>query len=125
MTMKKMRRIITSVLVVSVLAVSAAFVASADSRTTRHVSNVTGGSIDWSFTSAGVGNYIDTYRWDYATPTTGISIPSKVAKRSETSPNTWVLGTMTADYWGNRIFTSKTMINHMILNDRISYNITG
>ena len=58
MTMKKMRRIITSVLVVSLLAVSAAFVASADSHTTTRTSNVTGGTIKWSFSSIGSGNYI-------------------------------------------------------------------
>ena len=125
MTMKKMRRIITSVLVVSLLAVSAAFMASAESHTTRYTSAVSSSTVSWSFTSTGSGNYIKTYYWDYVTPGVGVSIPSKVAKRSEMSPNTWVLGPMTADYWGNRVFTSKTMINHMILNDDISANITG
>ena len=118
MKTKKLKTIISTL--VLLLVVSSALVASAVAKETNGTTPVSSGHINWCFSSRGSGNQITSFGWDEVTPSSGVTVPSKVAKRSETSPNTWVIGTLTADYWGDRVFTSKSIVRHIITNNVIN-----
>lgn len=116
MSIKKAKRVIVSLLLVSILGIFSVIVASAGTIAliTSDVSYPGGGTIDWSYYSAGdyTTNKVHTHYWRYVTGFSSVTIVSKRSAFSSMDPNKLTYGYITANYAGQRVYSDRQIVGH-------------
>lgn len=114
--MKKLKKLVISILVVSALVISSALVASAQmqKKQTAKTTPCGSGYVDWAFYSEGDDRYakIDNFYWVYVTPFSGCTIVGKRAVRSSMDPDHWVIGYITAKYGAVTYLNDQKVVGH-------------
>lgn len=118
-SLKTMKKVIISVLLLAMLCVSSLVTVLAHPPASSHgPTYVAGGAsyINWQFTSNAInGTYTwDYYRWDYATPATGVSITGKRAVKGANPREAY--GRMSATYQGSSVLSDSIITWHRIAN---------
>lgn len=116
MNVKRAKKVIVSMLLVGMLAISMALVASAGiaKKQTARSTQCGNGVVDWAFYSEGDQRYskIDTFYWVYANGFSGCTVVSKRAARSSMDPNKWVQGYITAKYGSTTYLNDALIVSH-------------